>query len=169
MANPSTTHAARSRTDAHQQAEDEVSVTEQAPESEAHTLAPEPGTAAGELSGIVQAAGGDSVLAIGLALIAVVGGGAAFKLYTKLADQRHEREMAKLQAPSGGSDSQGAHAASCDAERQQLGTRVSSLENELKTLKRGLPDFPEDVDLEALEIRLRKAERAIKRISVTDN
>ena len=167
MATP-TNQADRAATQAAPQLQDEAS-TIAAVEGEASTVVPEPATAAGELNGIVEAAGGDSFLAIALALIAVVGGGAAFKLYTKLADQRHEREMAKLQAGAGGSDGQGAHAVSCDTERQQLGARVSALENDLKTLKRGLPEFPDDVDLEGLEARLRKAERAIKRISNTDN
>lgn len=71
-----------------------------APEPIAQTLVPDPTTAATELQGLVGAAGGDSTLALGLAAIAVLGGGAAWKFYSQQTKQSHELKMKELELKS---------------------------------------------------------------------
>jgi hypothetical protein len=65
----------------------------------AHTsvVADEPSAApsADELSGLIASSGGGSIGLIA-ALIAVVGGTAGFKLWTKISEQKHEQAMKKL-------------------------------------------------------------------------
>lgn len=57
----------------------------------------QPESAAGELAALKDIAGGNSVLVVVLALIAVVGGKAGWKFFSDRAKLKHEEEMKKLE------------------------------------------------------------------------
>lgn len=130
-----------------------------APDFAAVTAAPDPTTAAGELQGLVGAAGGDSTLAIILALIAVLGGGSAFKLYQKRAEQAHELKLKELDAKAPTSSPP-----PCVVKHGELETRIQAVEAQADyAAKRAkAAGLPAGFDPDALEDRVLKLEKAAK-------
>ena len=62
----------------------------------AQTVQPDPTSAASELAALKDIGGGDSTLTIVLALIAVAGGAAGWKFYSKFSEQKHEQKMKQM-------------------------------------------------------------------------
>jgi hypothetical protein len=56
-----------------------------------------PLSAASELAGLKEVAGGDSVLTIALALIAVLGGSAGWKFWNNRAKLKHEEKIKQME------------------------------------------------------------------------
>ena len=111
--------------------------------------APDPGVA--DLGQFTALAGENAGVAVILSLVAVVGGGAAWKFYSQHSAQKHELEMAKLE--KGQNDHQ-----ACEAKRLELANRVDALEKKLT----GAIDLdgpsPSDLDkkIKNLERRVRE-------------
>lgn len=110
----------------------------------------------------LQQIGGDNpLLALGLAAIAVLGGGAAWKHYAKTSEQRHEQAMKQLEiqasAPTVQPPPCQAADAATQARIQALEARVAKAEKSTLSVG-GLPDDLEE-RLEALE---KKAKRGAK-------
>lgn len=127
---------------------------------EATTVAPDPTTAAGELAGLAQAAGGDSILAIVLVAAAVLGGGAAWKFYQKNSEQKHEFRMKELemksQAPSQSPPP-------CVVKHGEIDAKVAALEGKVGKLDQRTSGMSVDgPSTDELDERLVKAERALK-------
>jgi hypothetical protein len=140
-------------------------------ELQAHTTAPDPTTAASELSDVVKAAGGDSTLAIGMALIAVLGGGAAWKFYQKHSEQKHEQAMKSLELQAQANGLNGAQPPPCQAATLKQEQEISALKSKLsdseerlaKIEKRFSMAFSADApSTEDLDDRLKKVERSLK-------
>ena len=128
---------------------------------EATTVAPDPTTAAGELAGLAQAAGGDSILAIVLVAAAVLGGGAAWKFYQKNSEQKHEFRMKELemksQAPSQSPPP-------CVVKHGEIDAKVAALEAKLGKVEKAAKSagLPAGFDPDEVEDRLAKLEKAAK-------
>lgn len=135
--------------------------TPPAPDFAAVTAAPDPTTAAGELQGLVGAAGGDSTLALGLAAIAVLGGGAAWKFYSQQTKQSHELKMKELELKS---QTPSQSPPPCILKHGELETRLQAVEAQAdyaaKRAKSG--GLPAGFDADEIEDRIAKLEKAAK-------
>ena len=140
-------------------------------ELQAHTTAPDPTTAASELSEIAKAAGGDHTMALGMALIAVLGGGAAWKFYQKHSEQKHEQKMKELELQAQANGLNGAQPPPCQAATLKQEQEISALKSKLaesderlaKIEKRFNMAFSADApSTEDLDDRLKKVERTLK-------
>lgn len=132
-----------------------------APEPVAQTLAPDPTTAASELQGLVGAAGGDSTLAVALAAIAVLGGGAAWKFYSQQTKQSHELKLKELemksQAPSQSPPP-------CILKHGELDARLAAVEAKADAAAKSAKSasLPVGFDADEIEARIEKLEKAAK-------
>lgn len=114
-----------------------------------------PDAGVADLSQFTALAGDNGGLAVILSLIAVVGGGAAWKFYSQSSSQKHELEMAKLE--KGQNDHQ-----ACEAKRLELAGRIDALERK----------FTGAIDLDApsttdLEKKLKNLERRLREVKST--
>ena len=132
-------------------------------EAQAATPSPE------ELVKIAQGAEDGGMLGVVLAVVAVLGGGAAWKFYSqsskqkaelanKQAEQAHELAMAELNAKLQGPTSSPPQ---CIAAHTSLEARIAAVE--AKASRMTLPDFPDDFDAELLIARVEKLEKAAKK------
>lgn len=132
------------------------------PEPVAQTLAPDPTTAAGELQGLVGAAGGNSALALGLAVVAVAGGGAAWKFYSQQTKQSHELKMKELemksQAPSQSPPP-------CILKHGELDARLAAVEAKADAAAKSAKSagLPVGFDADEIEARIEKLEKLAKK------
>ena len=118
---------------------------------------------AGEFSNLAQSTGGDSMLAIILALIAVIGGGAAWKFYRQYSEQKHEQSMAQMKMNAQAQGMTGAQPPPCqvanaklDAEIKQLKSRLSTIDNKMS--------LNADFDGDFVERKVKKLERRLKEL-----
>jgi len=126
--------------------------TKKAAPSGFHEEVGTPDAGVADLSQFTALAGDNSGLAVILSLIAVAGGGAAWKFYSQSAAQKHELEMAKLE--KGQTDHQ-----ACEAKRLELASRLDALERK----------FSGSIDLDApsttdLEKKIKNLERRIREV-----
>jgi uncharacterized protein HemX len=128
-------------------------------EPEAAIAVPDPTTAASELQGLVGAAGGDSTLAIALAAIAVLGGGAAWKFYSQQTKQSHELKMKELEMKS---QTPSQSPPPCILKHGELDAKVAALEAQVEKVaaKAKAAGLPAGFDAEEIETRIEKLEKA---------
>lgn len=128
--------------------------------TEAQTLAPDPTTAASELQGLVGAAGGDTTLAIVLAAIAVLGGGAAWKFYQKNSEQKHEFKMKELELKS---QTPSQSPPPCIVKHGELDAKLAAVEGKVAKIDQKTAGMSVDgPSSDELDERLVKLERAMK-------
>ena len=116
------------------------------------------------LTNITQQAGGDSNLAMLLAILAVVGGGAAWKFYSQFAEQKHEQKMKQMEIDA---KIQGLGAAvppPCQAENVKLEAEIKAL----KTKVNGTAALLEDVDLDLYDRKFKKLDKRLKALEDPD-
>jgi hypothetical protein len=114
-----------------------------APELQSHTEAPASAPSAADLQGIMGAAGGNSGLAIAMALIAGVGSAAGLKVITKMLDSRAELQMEDKKLAREMAGLQGAQPPPCQAANGKILADIAALQ----------------ATVSAQEARLAKAER----------
>ena len=129
--------------------------TKKAAPSGFHEEVGTPDAGVADLSQFTALAGDNSGMAVILSLIAVVGGGAAWKFYSQSSSQKHELEMAKLE--KGQADHQ-----ACEAKRLELASRLDALERK----------FSGSIDLDApstsdLEKKIKNLERRLREVKST--
>ncbi len=129
--------------------------TKKAAPSGFHEEVGTPDAGVADLSQFTALAGDNSGMAVILSLIAVAGGGAAWKFYSQSAAQKHELEMAKLE--KGQTDHQ-----ACEAKRLELASRLDALERK----------FSGSIDLDApstsdLEKKIKNLERRLREVKST--
>lgn len=112
-------------------------------EMEAHTEVPAGAPSAADLQGLMESAGGNSGLAIAMALIAVVGSAAGLKVLTKVMDNRAELQMEDKKLAREMAGLQGAQPPPCQAANGKILADISALQ----------------ATVSAQEARLAKAER----------
>lgn len=125
--------------------------TPPAPVSQAMELVPT--VSPQEIGSLIEQAGGGG-LGIAAALIAVAGGGAAFKFYSQFSKNRHEEKMEKMRLES---EKQDKEHGKCAAERLSLvakldavSAQLAEMEKKQQALSLSVGDDLED-RLEALE------------------
>jgi uncharacterized protein HemX len=185
--------AAPAHTEAHPTGPAEVAlppVAEAPAELQAYTEVPA-APSADDLAKLAESAGGNPMLAIGLAALAVLGGGGAMwkhiqkkgeakaELDQKRAEQEHELKLKELELKaqsSSGPDYSATQPPPCQAaavKQEQsiasLGGQVSSLKGELEELRAKLAkvekksaSFSADFDAEEMSERVEKLEKALK-------
>ena len=133
------------------------------PENTNNTVAREvqPDPAANSINQIAQTTGGDSSLTLMLAMLAVVGGGAAWKFYTQYSEQKHEQKMKQLELEAQAAGLAGAQPPPCQAAKVKLETELNQMKTKVEGIDRKLA-FTADFDADLLERRMKKIERKLK-------
>jgi hypothetical protein len=130
-----------------------------APNPVAQTLVPDPTTAASEIQGLVGAAGGNSALALGLAVVAVAGGGAAWKFYSQQTKQSHELKMKELEMKS---QTPSQSPPPCILKHGELDARLAAVEMKADAAAKSAKSagLPVGFDADEIEERIEKLEKA---------
>ena len=116
-----------------------------------------------DLSQLEGLAGGNPMLMLAMAVLVVVGGGAGWKFWTKMSEQRHEQAMAKLALEREMAGLQGAQPPPCQTATAKMQREVDALEKRLGKLeRRPSPSLPSDFDADDLIARVEKIEKAAK-------
>jgi len=106
------------------------------------------------------------MLAFALAALAVVGGGAGFKLWTKMSEQKHEQKLKEMELEAQKAGLNGAQPPPCQAKQVETDAKLAALEARLGKMEKASVGLPDDFDGEELIKRLGKVENAMKRIGV---
>ena len=135
------------------------------PENTNNTTAQEiqPDPTANSINQIAQTTGGDNSLTLMLAMLAVVGGGAAWKFYTQYSEQKHEQKMKQLELEAQAAGLAGAQPPPCQAAKVKLEAELNQMKTKVEGLDRKLA-FTADFDADLLERRMKKLERKIQDI-----
>lgn len=140
----------------------EVSVPEPKKEVEAITSVPD---APFDLNQVIQSTGGGAGVAVVLAIVAVAGGGAAWKFYKQFAEQKHEQAMKKLELQAQAQGLNGAQPPPCAAQNAVIEGRLAAMEAKLATVEKKSASFSADFDAEEIEDRVLKLEKKVKTLS----
>ena len=125
------------------------------------TLEVQPDPTANSFNQIAQTTGGDSSLTLMLAMLAVVGGGAAWKFYTQYSEQKHEQKMKQLEMQAQAQGLAGAQPPPCQAAKVKLEAELNQMKAKVEGIDRKLA-FTADFDADLLERRVKKLERKIQ-------
>ena len=110
------------------------------------------------LSNIAQQTGGDSNLAMFLAIIAVVGGGAAWKFYSQFAEQKHEQKMKEMELQAKAQGLGSASPPPCQAAQAEMKAEMKAMKAKMNSTAAML----EDVDFGMYERKLKKLDKRLK-------
>lgn len=114
-----------------------------------------------DLSQLQGLAGGNPMLMLAMAVLVIVGGGAGWKFWTKMSEQRHEQAMAKLALEREMAGLQCAQPPPCQTANAKIVKDVEALEKRLGKLERKpSPTLPSDFDADDLIARVEKLEKA---------
>lgn len=109
------------------------------------------------------------MLAFALAALAVVGGGAGFKLWTKMSEQRHETRMKELELEAQKAGLNGTQPPPCQAKQIETDAKLASLSSELSELRVRLEKaekksaaFGDNFDADEVKNNLTKLERTVR-------
>ena len=141
---------------------EEVSIPEPKKEVEAVTSVPD---APFDLNQVIQSTGGGAGVAVVLAIVAVAGGGAAWKFYKQFAEQKHEQTMKKLELQAQAQGLNGAQPPPCAAQNTVIEGRLAAMEAKLATVEKKSASFSADFDAEEIEERVLKLEKKVKTLS----
>jgi hypothetical protein len=120
---------------------------------------------ASELGKLAESAGDNPLLALGLAAIAVLGGGSAWKLWTKRSEQAHELAMKRLELDAATANGT-AQPPPCQAKQAEVDAKLAAFEARLGKVEKTSLALPDGFDADELTGRLSKVEGAIKRLGV---
>lgn len=128
---------------------------------------------AGELGDLISQSGGGAI-GLAAAMIAVVGGTAGFKLWTKISEQKHEQSMKKLDIEQANAGLQGAQPPPCQAANHALVADIKSIrahlaehDARLAKVEKSSAGFDPSVDVGDLEDRVEALEKAFRKKSRT--
>ena len=128
-------------------------------------LQPEAQPSAADLAKLAEGAGNQPLLALALAILAVVGGGSAWKLWTKRSEQAHELAMKRLELDSATVNGT-AQPPPCQAKQAEVDAKLAAMEARLAKAEKASLALPADFDADELTGRLGKVESAIRRMGV---
>ena len=129
---------------------------------------PTAGALTGEFSTLAQSTGGDSMLTVILALIAVVGGGAAWKFYRQHSEQKHEQKMAQMKMNAQAQGLNGAQPPPCQAANTKLEAEIKQIKSRLGTIDNKM-SLNADFDGDFIERKVKKLERRITELEEGDS
>ena len=128
-----------------------------------------PATASSEIAQLMQSSGGGA-LGLVAALVAVVGGTAGFKLWTKISEQKHEQSMKKLDIEQANAGLSGAQPPPCQAAHHTLVADIKALQTEAAALKmrfekveKATSGMNPMVDVDDLEERVVAIEKTLRK------
>jgi hypothetical protein len=114
-----------------------------------------------DLTQLEGLAGGNPALMLALAVLLIVGGGAGWKFWQRMSEQRHEQAMAKLAIDREMAGLQGAQPPPCQTATAKMQREIDALEKRLgKVERRASPALPADFDADDLIARVEKLEKA---------
>ena len=113
-----------------------------------------------------QALGGEHapVVAVALAGMAVAGGSKAFKLYRDWAEQKHEREMKKLEIESQNQGLEGQQPPPCAVKSAAMQAEIDSLKAKLAGIERKTATISADFDGEDVERQVKRMKKRMDEI-----
>lgn len=133
---------------------------------------PEPSTTL-DVAHLMQSSGG-GLLGLAAAMIAVVGGTAGFKLWTKISEQKHEQQMKRLDIEQANAGLSGSQPPACQTAHQTAMTeikalqgRVTEMESRLVKVERLTAGINPSVDVDDLEERVKSLEKSLRRKSTS--
>ena len=116
---------------------------------------PTPDAVSSDLMKIAKDNATDPTVTIILAVLAVFGGGAAFKFYRQWSEQKHEEKMAKIKIDSKNQDKSPGE---CQTVHAKLTAEVADIKSRIGTLENKV-SIDADFDGERLEKRVKKLEK----------
>ena len=116
------------------------------------------------LTSIAQQTGGDSNLAMLLAILAVIGGGTAWKFYSQFAEQKHEQKMKEMELQAKANGLAGASPPPCQTAQAEMKAEIKAL----KTKLHGTAALLEDVDFDLYDRKLKKLDKRLKLLEDPD-
>ncbi len=129
------------------------------PKSDSQLIAtvqqPTPDALSQDLMKMAKDNAADPTVTIILAVLAVFGGGAAFKFYRQWSEQKHEEKMAKIKIDSKNKDKAPGE---CQAVHAKLTAEVADIKSRMGTLENKV-SVEADFDGERLEKRVKKLEK----------
>jgi hypothetical protein len=128
--------------------------------TEAVVEQPIPQNISDDLTKVVGAAGGNSGLAVILALLAVAGGAAGWKFWTKLSEQKHEQKLKEMELEAQKAGLNGAQPPPCAVKQAEVDAKIAALEARVGKTERTSLALPDDFDPEEMDKRIRKLELA---------
>lgn len=131
----------------------------------ASELQPDAQPSAADLAKLAEGAGNQPLLALALAVLAVVGGGSAWKLWTKRSEQAHELAMKRLELDAATMNGT-AQPPPCQAKQAEVEAKLAAMEARLAKAEKASLALPADFDADELTGRLGKVEAAIRRMGV---
>lgn len=131
-------------------------------ETKAHTEQPAAPTAS-DLGALAQQGGG-GMTGIMLALIAVAGGGAAWKFYSQRSEQQHELAKEKLKMEQAAQGLNGVQPPPCQAANTAIEQRLAALTARVEAAEKKSSSFSADFDPEALERQVKRLQKAVKEL-----
>jgi len=138
---------------------DDIMPDDNGKELKSHEVQPvTSGVSTDGLSSIAQQTGGDSNLAMFLAIIAVVGGGAAWKFYSQFAEQKHEQKMKEMEIQAKAQGLGSASPPPCQAAQAEMKAEIQSMKVKMNSTAAML----EDVDFGMYERKLKKLDKRLK-------
>lgn len=103
----------------------------------------------------------DPTLTLLLALLAVVGGGAAWKFYTQYSEQKHDQKMKQMELDAKMQGLQGAQPPPCQAANVKLETEIKEIKARLGKIDQKM-SLNADFDGDLLTRKFKKLERRVK-------
>ena len=103
----------------------------------------------------------DPTLTLLLALLAVVGGGAAWKFYTQYSEQKHEQKMKQLEMDAKAKGLGGAQPPPCQAANVKLEAEIKAINGRLDKVDQKM-SLNADFDADLLERKVKKMDRRLK-------
>lgn len=113
-----------------------------------------------------QALGGEHapVVAVALAGMAVAGGSKAFKLYRDWAEQKHEREMKRLEIEAQNQGLEGEQPPPCAVKSAAMQAEIDGLKTKLAGIEKKTASISADFDGEDVERQVKRMKKRVDEI-----
>lgn len=115
-----------------------------------------------DVNSLVGASGGGGGIAVLLALIAVAGGAAGWKFWTKVSEQKHEQKMKELELKAAASANHDKSPQQCTTVHAALEARIAALEGKVAAVEQKSLSLGADFDAGDLDKRLDKIEKSLR-------
>ena len=130
-------------------------------QTKSYELQPESSITPESLSGLSSSNPSDPTLTLLLAILAVVGGGAAWKFYTQYSEQKHDQKMKQMELDAKAQGLSGAQPPPCQAANLKLETEIKEIKGRLGKLDQKLA-LNADFDGDLLDRKVKKIERRLR-------
>jgi len=127
----------------------------------AHEIQPSSSVSTESLGQLATNTQGDSTLTLLLAILAVVGGGAAWKFYTQYSEQKHDQKMKQMEIDAKMQGLGGAQPPPCQAAKVKLEAELTELKARVDKVDQKM-SLNADFDGDLLERKVKKMERRLK-------